>query len=96
MWKPYAQEPTVKNKDARFHYTTSNIFSIPSTLQSLLTRVAETAVGASTILRCGVMQQLAACTFFEMRPQVDRYCTCSVVTCTTPILSNPNSCYLRW
>ncbi|XP_052809828.1 nuclear pore complex protein Nup205-like [Mya arenaria] len=39
---------------------------------SLLTRVAETATGASTILRCGVMSQLAACSFFDMRPDMDR------------------------
>ncbi|XP_045195259.2 nuclear pore complex protein Nup205-like [Mercenaria mercenaria] len=39
---------------------------------SLLTRAAETAVGASTLLRCGVMEQLAACSFFDMRPDIDR------------------------
>ncbi|KAL5010671.1 hypothetical protein ScPMuIL_012976 [Solemya velum] len=40
---------------------------------SLLTRVAESALGAHALLRCGIMPRLAACTFFDMRPEVDRH-----------------------
>ncbi|KAL3882663.1 hypothetical protein ACJMK2_028981 [Sinanodonta woodiana] len=39
---------------------------------SLLTRVAESAVGAYTLLHCGIMNRLASCTFFDMRPEVER------------------------
>ncbi|XP_061177614.1 nuclear pore complex protein Nup205-like isoform X2 [Saccostrea echinata] len=39
---------------------------------SLLTRVAESAVGAHTLLQCGVMQRLAGCVFFDLRPDFDR------------------------
>nr|XP_022290304.1 nuclear pore complex protein Nup205-like [Crassostrea virginica] len=38
----------------------------------LLTRVAESAVGAHTLLQCGVMQRLAGCVFFDLRPDLDR------------------------
>ncbi|XP_056015581.1 nuclear pore complex protein Nup205-like isoform X3 [Ostrea edulis] len=39
---------------------------------SLLTRVAESAVGAHTLLQCGVMQRLAGSVFFDLRPDFDR------------------------
>ncbi|XP_062622239.1 nuclear pore complex protein Nup205-like isoform X2 [Saccostrea cucullata] len=38
----------------------------------LLTRVAESAVGAHTLLQCGVMQRLAGCVFFDLRRNFDR------------------------
>ncbi|KAL8613661.1 hypothetical protein ACOMHN_029753 [Nucella lapillus] len=39
------------------------------TKMSTLTRLAQTAEGARTLLRCGVMQQLAACTALDLRPE---------------------------
>ncbi|XP_021353761.1 uncharacterized protein LOC110450526 [Mizuhopecten yessoensis] len=40
--------------------------------QGLLTRIAESTTGAHTILRCGLMQGLAGCSFFDMRPELER------------------------
>ena len=34
--------------------------------------MAESAVGAHTLLQCGVMQRLAGCVFFDLRPDLDR------------------------
>ncbi|XP_052238220.1 nuclear pore complex protein Nup205-like isoform X2 [Dreissena polymorpha] len=58
---------------------------------SLLTRVAETAVGATTLLRCGVMQKLAECSFFDMRPDMDR--SQSVYNTEDDFLPDPVSRY---
>ncbi|KAK7476364.1 hypothetical protein BaRGS_00032364 [Batillaria attramentaria] len=36
---------------------------------SMLTRLAQTAEGARTLLRCGIMQKLAACSALDLRPE---------------------------
>ncbi|XP_046581767.1 nuclear pore complex protein Nup205-like [Haliotis rubra] len=36
---------------------------------SLLTRVGETLEGAHLLLRCGILQKLSACAFFDLRPE---------------------------
>ncbi|KAJ8314739.1 hypothetical protein KUTeg_006889 [Tegillarca granosa] len=38
---------------------------------SLLTRVAECTAGAQLLLQLGLTQRLAACTFFDMRPEME-------------------------
>lgn len=57
---------------------------------SLLTRVAESAVGAHTLLQCGVMQRLAGCVFFDLRPDLDRV---SEEECDEDFLPSPMSRY---
>ncbi|XP_062599346.1 nuclear pore complex protein Nup205-like [Saccostrea cucullata] len=37
-----------------------------------LSKLTESAVGAHTLLQCGVMQRLAGCVFFDLRPDFDR------------------------
>ncbi|ESP04618.1 hypothetical protein LOTGIDRAFT_237278 [Lottia gigantea] len=39
---------------------------------SLLTRFGETTAGAHLLIRCGMMQKLSACQFFDLRPDTDR------------------------
>ncbi|KAL4232887.1 hypothetical protein ACF0H5_007574 [Mactra antiquata] len=48
------------------------VFFLYESKLSLLTRIAETVAGATALLSCGVMQQLAGCSFFDMRPDYDR------------------------
>ena len=44
---------------------------LPFVHQGLLTRVAERAEGAHTLLQCGLMSRLAECTIFDLRPEGD-------------------------
>ncbi|XP_013384593.1 nuclear pore complex protein Nup205 [Lingula anatina] len=37
----------------------------------LLTRLAESATGAQTLLQCGIMSRLAECNFFDLRPEME-------------------------
>ncbi|OWF55575.1 nuclear pore complex protein Nup205-like [Mizuhopecten yessoensis] len=48
------------------------ILYIYESKMGLLTRIAESTTGAHTILRCGLMQRLAGCSFFDMRPELER------------------------
>ncbi|KAK7106896.1 nuclear pore complex protein Nup205-like [Littorina saxatilis] len=41
------------------------------TKMSMMTRLAQTAEGAGTLLRCGVMQKLAGCSALDLRPERD-------------------------
>ena len=41
--------------------------------KGLLTRVAESATGAHTLLQCQLMTSLAECSVFDLRPEVDRW-----------------------
>ena len=40
-------------------------------LQALLTRVAESATGAHTLIQCGLMARLAECSILDVRPEGD-------------------------
>ena len=42
-------------------------------LQALLTRVAESATGAHTLIQCGLMARLAECSILDVRPEGDSH-----------------------
>ncbi|XP_055955132.1 nuclear pore complex protein Nup205 [Patella vulgata] len=57
---------------------------------SLLTRFGETTAGAHILIRCGIMQKLSACSFFDLRPDSDRTVNAgSTERCDDEFIPNP-------
>ncbi|KAK3096434.1 hypothetical protein FSP39_000076 [Pinctada imbricata] len=59
----------------------------------LLIRVAESTVGAHTLLQYGILQRLASCVFFDLRPNFDRSSENTILTDDDEFIPSPMARY---